>query len=217
MVTFTGSGFTLSTDVIGKWRNYHNAIVESRLLNPNFVDATGTQMTVQIPSDFNGAFALSVVGSSFTPTLYIVPVVDSLTLTGQGSSQLRGRGFVEGNGSQYTFPGIVVTDTDISGGPDVSSCCVHQNDIVNLPLPAHGAGNFTVTTSGGTSAPFAANFIHPAAGDLRDVSFGNGQLWVATLSGQLRQCPRPPAKRWPTGRSPAAAPAAPACKCFPPA
>jgi DNA-binding beta-propeller fold protein YncE len=33
----------------------------------------------------------------------------------------------------------------------------------------------------------AASFIHPAAGDLRDVGFAAGNLWVATASGQLRR------------------------------
>ena len=103
VVTLTGSGLSLATDLVGRWRNYHNAQVESRLLNPNFVDATGTQITVAIPQHFNGAFELTVLGSAFRPTLQIVPVVDSLTVTGQGAAQVRGRGFVEANSSQYTF------------------------------------------------------------------------------------------------------------------
>jgi outer membrane protein assembly factor BamB len=104
-----------------------------------------------------------------------------------GTVRIRGRGFVEGNGSQYTIDGGTITDADGSSGPNVFFCCVHGGDGVDFTLPAHAAGNFTATTVGGTSAPLAASFIHPAAGDLRDVGFAAGNLWVATASGQLRR------------------------------
>lgn len=129
------------------------------LLNPSSVNAGGTQATVAVPGYFNGAFTLRVFGSSFTPTLQVVPVVTTVTVTGTHQLNLTGKGFVEGNNSVYNLAGTQVTDTSTSSTPiDVYYYSSYDNTGVNLSsLPSHGAGTLTVVTAGGTSAGVALN------------------------------------------------------------
>ena len=58
---------------------------------------------------------------------------------------------------------------------------------VQLDVPVHGFGPLTISTAGGTSAPFTPNFLNPGLGDLRDLSFASGNLWVARQAGELRK------------------------------
>lgn len=70
-----------------------------------------------------------------------------------------------------------MTDTGQGTGPDVFSNATR----VNVTVPVHVFGTFTITTPGGTSAPLAHNQLN--VGELlRDVAFdpATGRLWIAT-------------------------------------
>ena len=88
------------------------------------------------PRSLHGVFAVHLIGSANAPLLQIVPVVTSLDVVSTGSLQLRGKGFVEGNGSTYTFGSTTVTDNDNSSSPiDAGGFFLYDNDGVRLPLP----------------------------------------------------------------------------------
>ena len=117
--------------------------------------------------------------------LQIVPVVTGYTDNG-GTLTLAGGGFVEGAAS-YNLPGVTVTDTAANSGPDVVESAYNpnlgyiDNTGVNIPEPVHGAGNVTVTTAGGRSAPLALNVFNPGVGNLGDVAAvtSSGLVWVS--------------------------------------
>ena len=94
----------------------------------------------------------------------IVPVVnfaDFTSVSSDGSSAaavIRGVGFTEGVGT-YTFATTSVVDTNTQTGPDVyydTSAGYRLNGQVGLTVPLNGNvyGAVTVTTAGGTSAPY---------------------------------------------------------------
>ena len=140
-----------------------NGTVQTQLLSPSLVNVAGTEATLVVPNQFNGAFAVHVVGSAFAPVLQIVPVLSGVTVVGFDSVRLRGKGFVEGNDSVYKLGSGSVTDSAISNNPiDVYGGFVHDNDAVNVSnLPAGGSGVASVKTAGGTSAAIAWNLINP--------------------------------------------------------
>ena len=127
-----------------------------------------------MPDYYNGAFVWHIVGSTTAATLQVVPVVTSAAMNGTASAQIQGLGFEEGNGSIYTFAGATLVDSSSSSGPDVIYDYANGSDVsnglVNLAPPTSGAGSLTVTTAGGTSAPFAWDAIDPNLGDLSDVA-----------------------------------------------
>src|SRR6266850_1601754 len=168
-VTVLGSALSATSDFIVQRVN-SGGVMETLLLNPVFVNAAGTQATLAVPLTFSGAFAVHLLGAEATPLLQIVPQVTSADVTGTSTAQLRGRGFVEG-ASTYTFAAGSVIDTSASAGPDVFFGFSHDNDAVNLTLPASGAGTLRVTTAGGTSAPLEWNVYHPNRGQLVDVAY----------------------------------------------
>ena len=97
-----------------------------------------------------------MAGSDHAELLQIVPVVNSITVTGANSLQLQGRGFQEGNNSQYDLAGTLVTDASVSSSPiDVAPSNPDNSRVDLTSLPAYGAGNLVVTTAGGSSAPVA--------------------------------------------------------------
>ena len=106
---------------------------------------------------------------------------------GNGAFRVRGDGFQEGGDTVYTLGNGSVTDTNVSGGPDVRYLFAHENDGVDLNLPVHGFGQFTMTTAGGSSAPVSTNSLYPGLGDLRDIAFDGTDLWLARQSGELRR------------------------------
>src|SRR5262249_47609197 len=125
------------------------------------------------------------VGSTLGPVLQIVPVVTAVDVTSASTTQLRGRGFVEGNNSLYAFASGTVTDTSVSTGPNVFSGVAFDNDAVNLTLPVAGPGTLTVTTAGGTAAPISWNVASPALPSnsrLVDVASNGTTLWVGNDS-----------------------------------
>jgi ligand-binding sensor domain-containing protein len=156
-------------------------------LSPTTVTADGTSATLILPSNINGAFGLQVFGSSSQPMLQIVPTISSVDV--QDRTVVFGSGFVEG-GSTYTFAGASVTDTPALGNSaDVYySAYSAYNGSAYLDrgaLPAHGLGNVTVTTAGGTSAAFAFNSVRVSVSGnaLGDVAVdAAGKLWVNDMA-----------------------------------
>ena len=127
-----------------------------------------------VPDYYNGAFVWHIVGSTTAATLQVVPVVTAAAMNGTASAQIQGLGFEEGNGSIYSFAGATLVNSSSSSGPDVIYDYANGSDVsnglVNLAPPTSGAGSLTVTTAGGTSAPFAWDAIDPNLGDLSDVA-----------------------------------------------
>ena len=127
-----------------------------------------------VPDYYNVAFVWHIVGSTTAATLQVVPVVTAAAMNGTASAQIQGLGFEEGNGSIYSFAGATLVDSSSAAGPDVIYDYANGSDVsnglVNLPPPTSGAGSLTVTTAGGTSAPFAWDAIDPNLGDLSDVA-----------------------------------------------
>src|SRR5262249_43960962 len=164
-ITLVGSGFDFSTDVVFPTVNSSGTRSE-RVVRPVAVSADGTRATVVVPSDVAVTGDVGVVGDRLDARvrLQVVPVltgVDFTSVASDGSTaqvQLRGEGFVEDAGSAYRFGATTVVDTSASSGPDVFGGFVHDNDAVNLTLTLTGdwAGAVTVTTAGGTRAPFTA-------------------------------------------------------------
>jgi hypothetical protein len=185
-ITITGSGLNTSTDVLYRWINMEGAL-QMGSLSPTTVTADGTSATLILPSNINGAFGLQVFGSSSQPMLQIVPTISSVDV--QDRTVVFGSGFVEG-GSTYTFAGASVTDTPALGNSaDVYySAYSAYNGSAYLDrgaLPAHGLGNVTVTTAGGTSAAFAFNSVRVSVSGnaLGDVAVdAAGKLWVNDMA-----------------------------------
>ena len=184
-VTITGSSWTDSTDLLTSYTD-SSGTIRYEILNPNFVNAEGTEATFIVPDRYNGLFTVQRAGASQTHQLQVVPRLDSFNINGTGRIFIDGAGLLENNGSQYTFSGGTLTDAG-DNTIDVRFQTSHDNDGVQLNLPVQGLGNLTVTTTGGTSAPLQTNFIHPGLGDLRDVAFDETDLWVASRAGELRR------------------------------
>ena len=116
-------------------------------------------------------------------------MVTAAAMNGTASAQIQGLGFEEGNGSIYSFAGATLVDSSSSSGPDVIYDYANGSDVsnglVNLAPPTSGAGSLTVTTAGGTSAPFAWDAIDPNLGDLSDVAVNptGGALYVTEYNG----------------------------------
>jgi len=191
VITLRGVGLTTSTDVVARIMD-DGGVIRPQLFNPSFVDPTGTMAQIATTTEFNGAFAVNVVGSSFSPVLQVVPVVSGLN--GSNFSQLlvTGQGFVEAAGSLYQFPGLSLSDVGTAAGPDVSSngASVFISDSV-LGISTVGFGPFTVTTAGGTSAPLSSPVLYPGQGLLQDVAYDaeNGHILVVDAANIVRLNP----------------------------
>src|SRR5207248_5997280 len=61
-----------ATDIVAQYID-GGGTLRTVLLNPS--SATGSTATFAVPAYFNGAFAVSVVGSAFLPVLQVVPTV----------------------------------------------------------------------------------------------------------------------------------------------
>jgi len=99
VVIVRSTGLSLSSDLMARYvaDNTGTAAVEN--LNPFYVN--GTEAQVLLPTYYNGALALNMVGASFAPLLQIVPVVTALDVTGTTNTTIQGFGFTEGNGTVY--------------------------------------------------------------------------------------------------------------------
>jgi hypothetical protein len=180
-ITLNGSGLTTNTDVLLRWTDI-NGNPQMTRLSPSAAEADGTSATLLIPVYANGAFALQVFGSSSQPLLQIVPTLTRYDQ--QSSPYLYGTGFVE-NASSYNFAGVTATDIAGDTNIDVYYGDLDQNGRAYLDrtaLPTHGLGNVTVTTAGGTSAPFALNVlqVNVTGTNLGDIAVApsSGAIWI---------------------------------------
>ncbi len=182
-ITLNGTGLTAASDILMRWTDT-NGTLQMVKLSPSAVSADGTSATLLVPPYANGAFTLQLFGATTQPLLQIVPTLTSIDI--QDRTVLFGSGFVEGAGT-YSFAGASVSDTpadpnniDVYYSADFS----FQNGSVYLnrtALPAHGLGNVSVSTAGGTSAAFALNTVRVsvAGTNLGDVAVdATGKLWV---------------------------------------
>ena len=191
-ITLDGTGFDKNTTLVFQAIDINGTRYE-HAVKPKTVASDGTQLTVVVPDDaLTGP--VSIVGDRLdSPALLqIVPVVTRAFMYGVGQAQIVGLGFIEGNGSAYTFDGVSVVDTSASTGPDVYYNTYNgylPNGLVYLAPPISGAGALTVTTAGGTSAPFVWNVIEPNLGALSDVASdpNTGALYVTDYNDNVIQ------------------------------
>ena len=79
------------------------------------------------------------------------------------SVTLNGLGFIEGNGTVYRFGAVEIADPSTTSGPDVVKTDVSSGEpsnsrtVLALPLSNDAFGAISVTTAGGTSAPFVVD------------------------------------------------------------
>ena len=164
-ITLDGSRFTLSTAVAFSAIDYNGNRYE-HVVKPIAIAPDGSKLIVVVPDDaLTGP--VSVVGDQLNTAapLQIVPVVTYADFQSVASdwlqrrAQIRGRGFIKGAGT-YTFGTTSVVDTSINSGPDVIYDYGDGNDRTNgqvnltVPLAGNPYGTITVTTAGGTSAPY---------------------------------------------------------------
>jgi len=182
-VTVTGAGLTAQDEFFIGWRESYSGALRNQIVTPKAgsVAADGSSLVLVVPENANGAFRVRLLGASGAPLLQIVPVVTGYDVNG-GNLILNGKGFLEG-AATYTLGNTVLTDTAGNVGPDVY---YDGNDTVQFGEPAHGFGPLTVTTAGGTSAPFQLNEATLPYGYLRDVAFdaATGDIWVTGDSNQ---------------------------------
>ena len=180
-ITLRGSNLSTATDVVMRYVD-DNGNLRAIIVNPSFVNADGSEANLEVPNFLNGAFELLIPGSANQPLLQVVPTISSVDITSTNRAFLVGSGIGEGDGS-YNFVGGTLVDPDGSSSTvDVFSSSTR----VNLnPLPVHGFGELTVTTTAGTSNTITPNFLSAGLGDLRDIAFDGTHLWLAPLqSGQ---------------------------------
>ncbi len=162
-ITLHGSGFTSATDVIFAMADDSGNPYEYDQ-RPTAVSPDGTSLVVIVPT---GAMtgAIDVVGdlNNARIPLQVVPILTAATLSGDSgySAQvyLSGSGLVDGSNSVYTFGSYSVADD--SGGSQAidvysSGTRVYLGD---LRANQNIFGPITVTTAGGTSAPYQLGFL----------------------------------------------------------
>ncbi|HSV15380.1 MAG TPA: hypothetical protein VLI90_14060, partial [Tepidisphaeraceae bacterium] len=184
-ITLTGAGLSTSTGIIGTYTG-SDGIVRSVLLRATTASADGTIATLIVPNYFNGVTTLSVLGSSASQTLQIVPTLTSYNVNSVNSLNLYGTGLQEGSATNtvtYNFAGGSVSDTAANSGPDVqNNVSGSDNTFVTLTEPVHGFGTVTTTTAGGTSAPLVLNEFETGLGLIRGIAIDPANpthLWVA--------------------------------------
>ena len=157
-ITLQGTNFDLTTDVVFFFSDSNGRRFE-RVVRPTAVNDDGTEIMVTVPTDAVTG-PVRVVGdmNATDATLQIVPTISVADLTSVNINDaffsLTGTGFIEGAGTQYTFGSQSVIDVNTSSATgDVFSSNTRSN--VNLPYGEDLFGSVTVTTEGGTSAPFS--------------------------------------------------------------
>jgi hypothetical protein len=197
-IILTGTGLSLGTPVAFNTIDF-NGTVRKRPVFPVVVASGGTALTVVVPDEAVTGPVVFVGDDNDTPTvLQVVPVVSGLKFGfasffgGTAPVTVTGKGFIEGNDTTYQFGTEVVTDADAATGPDVTSDPLSGtgNSMASVTLPFSEAvfGAVTVTTAGGTSAPFSVGFTSLTAtaysgtpADPTQPSANPGQ--VVTLNG----------------------------------
>ncbi|MBX3670121.1 MAG: choice-of-anchor D domain-containing protein [Rhodocyclaceae bacterium] len=184
-VTLLGSNFTTASDLLLRYVASSGSL-QSVLVNPTAVAPDGTSATLIVPGNANGAFALQRLGASGQPLLQVVPSITGYNVSG-GTLQLFGNGLAE-DAASYQLAGTTVDDHVAGAGPNVFFQSAFDNTGVNITEPVHGLGSVTVTTDGGTSAPFALNEFDPNLGTLRDVAIdtASGAIWVGDTTNPAK-------------------------------
>ena len=194
-IALTGTGLNLQTAVTFATIDANGNPGQSTVF-PAAVAADGTTLTVIVPDLAATGPVLYQGDDNDTPTtLQIVPVVSGLdfgSVSSDGSTPtvtvtLTGKGFIEGHDTVYSLGGVSVPDPDPASGPQVLGNA-NAEATLTLPLSDAAYGAVTVTTAGGTSAPFGLGVISLAAtaysgtpADASQPSANPGQ--VVTLSG----------------------------------
>jgi len=119
-----------------------------------------------------------------------VPTIQTYDVS--GPLYIYGSGFVEGS-MTASFAGgeqkDTATNVQPSPGADIYDWNGSDNGTMRLEgEPVHGFGPLTVTTAGGTSAPFALNELTQVFGNLRDVAFDptTKSAWVSDLANPAK-------------------------------
>ena len=198
-VTIAGSTLTMQSGVLFEVTDSAGQRA-SVIVRPSAVRADGSSAEVKVPlAAITGV--VRVLGSDTALPLQIVPTVDAvkiLSVAADGRSAvvlLEGSGFVEGAFSQYRFGNTHQVDSGPGGGANVgahtsatSGYFPNGGVAVTVPLVDGAFGPLSVTTAGGTSAPFIASLAGISAvaasgvpADLAQASANPGQ--TVTLQG----------------------------------
>lgn len=173
-VTITGNSLTMQSGVLFEVTDSEGKR-GSVIVRPSAVRADGSSAEVKVPmAAITGV--VRVLGSATALPLQILPTVSAVTVqsvAADGRSaviRLDGTGFVEGTFSQYRLGTTLQVDSGPGGGADVSERTsatfeYFANGTVTLTVPlVDGAfGPVSVTTAGGTSAPFTASLASISA------------------------------------------------------
>jgi archaellum component FlaG (FlaF/FlaG flagellin family) len=162
-IRLTGANFSSNTKILFQMRRSDGLRYEKIIL-PNFVSEDRTTMDVVVPDEAVTS-TLRLIGDSRGQSiaLQIVPVVEQVSIDSISNNTarvlLRGRGFIESNGT-YNFGSTGVIDPDASTvSVDVySQLKGNDSALLSLPLSENIAGAITVTNEGGTSAPWIRSF-----------------------------------------------------------
>ena len=170
-ITIQGTGLDATTDVVFQTLN-SSGVPGQVVVTPSSAAADGTSAVVVVPVTAVTGYVRVIGDENATEALLqIVPIVTGLTVSSVSSDgtsaqvTLSGSGFIEGNDSEYQFGTTLVLDGSTSSGPDVTdygytpNYTYAQNGFVTLtvPLSAGAFGSISVTTAGGTSAPFSVS------------------------------------------------------------
>ena len=167
-VTLSGSGLSAGTDVVFQTIDASGNRSDVVVL-PTSAAADGSQITVVVP--LNAVTGqVRILGAPNALALQIVPVVTGLSVqsvSSDGTSAtvvVYGRGFVEGNNSQYRLGTTTVLDAGVNTGPDVQSVYDYtygqyaNGQVVMTVALSNGVfGAISAQTAGGTSASFSAS------------------------------------------------------------
>ena len=178
-ITINGTGLSTSSAFIMRYYESYAGELRAELRIPTAAAADGTSVTLTVPNYYNGAFTVQMIGAATQPLLQIVPVVTGYDANST-SLYLYGAGFLEG-ASTINLAGATVIDISTNTTTDVYSQ-TGENTGLRLNEPPHGLGPLTVTTAGGTSAPFDLNELTVVANrNNRDLAIDpvTGDIWVA--------------------------------------
>lgn len=184
-ITLQGTGLSTSTLVVVSYTDV-NGLPQSMLAVLASASGDGRTAVFQVPPSANGVASLRLLTDATVVRLQIVPFVSAVDV--QERTVLIGGGFVEG-GTTYGFPGRSVADAVADGNQAIDVSVDRTGQWQNVTaaldrtaLPTHGIGPVTVTTTGGTSAPFSLRSIRVSVpgtslGDLAvDAA---GRVWVS--------------------------------------
>ena len=156
-LTVTGSGL-VSTDRVVFLTQDSAGNLNSVSVTPTSVAADGTSLAVVIPNNAASG-TVRIARENAGQFLQIVPTLVDVDqglndVFRGGGLRLRGTGFIEG-AVTVNFGSVAVVDTSAANGPNVFAGYVFENDAMDLTVPSNAPyGPVTVTTLGGTSAPY---------------------------------------------------------------